>query len=1016
MVAPTKRGQRGIAAAIGMMGIMVALGCVHSGAPVTSTESAPSAELVEAAVLTDVRVEQHGDVSVVTLVGVPDAIYTAFERSEPRAIVLDLAGVQLGVNSEPMPVFDGVIQQVALIPSGALGANPATRVEIELGTDADFDVRQTSEGLVVSIMPPQLEARSAAEVDPWSDDSAPVEESSAMLESMEPEAAPLVMQSASTLRSVDVTTTEGGTLMSIVADGVIESTSTFTLEDPARLVVDLMGLASEASASKIEVGSDQVERIRIGAHPDKVRIVVDGGAGAGSFEGRRLMPVASGMLITVGSGEALAEALAAAQASSAVMAATPIESAPTESSPMEALEAEAPVAEMAASEEPEMGLEGIDEPAMPEVEQSDAPTIQIYGVHYDSQADRERVVVLADATLDYTLHTPDSDTVVISIPGAVIAPEAEGRIAPRAGGPISLIRAFAQPDVDRPEVRLVVTRAKDLEPELTQQGSLLFVDFPQEGVAPAPPAFVDTTLAESDVEAGDSSMGDAMAALEALELAEAASAEAGGELAVVELPNQPAPASIGDPYVDDSTIALPNSQAEAAETVSAVMATPVAAPASLEPPAAVEILQEGGLIDGKQYSGRRISLDFKDVEVADVLRLIAEVSDLNVISGDEVKGQVTIRMVDVPWDQALDVILLTKGLGFVRVGNVLRIAPSDVLKDEEELRLQERRAKEKLEDLMVRLVPVNYATVKDMEALVKRLLTSRGTVNTDERTNTLIIKDIESVIEEAVALVKAVDTQTPQVVIEAKIVEAALDFSRDLGIAWGLGANTLDGDGFGQSPRPRDDLGGPDFRWVGANSVSSSNLVAASQGFFGTLGALVLDEQLKIDLVVQAAESNGSGKVISSPRVVTLDNREASIEQGVSIPFQTFESGDAKLEFIDAVLSLNVTPHITADEAIIMDIEVTRNAPDDSVATPTGSPAIARNEAHTEALVRDSQTLVIGGIYTITRSERSSRVPYLHRIPVIGLMFKNKSVTDSRKELLIFVTPRIIQNSGADVT
>ena len=168
--------------------------------------------------------------------------------------------------------------------------------------------------------------------------------------------------------------------------------------------------------------------------------------------------------------------------------------------------------------------------------------------------------------------------------------------------------------------------------------------------------------------------------------------------------------------------------------------------------------------------------------------------------------------------------------------------------------------------------------------------------------------------------------------------------------------------------------------------------------------------------MVQAAESNGSGKVISSPRVVTLDNREASIEQGVSIPFQTFESGDAKLEFIDAVLSLNVTPHITADEAIIMDIEVTRNAPDDSVATPTGSPAIARNEAHTEALVRDSQTLVIGGIYTITRSERSSRVPYLHRIPVIGLMFKNKSVTDSRKELLIFVTPRIIQNSGADVT
>ncbi len=176
------------------------------------------------------------------------------------------------------------------------------------------------------------------------------------------------------------------------------------------------------------------------------------------------------------------------------------------------------------------------------------------------------------------------------------------------------------------------------------------------------------------------------------------------------------------------------------------------------------------------------------------------------------------------------------------------------------------------------------------------------------------------------------------------------------------------------------------------------------------LGAFILDEKLDLDLQLQAAEVNGDGKVISSPRIVTLDNSEASIEQGVSIPFQTFENGDAQLEFIDAVLELKVTPHITADRSIIMEVKVTRNAPDDSVFTLTGSPAIAKNEVDTETLVKDGQTLVLGGIYVIDKSQRQSRVPYLHRIPLLGAAFRSDEVSDSRKELLIFVTPRVVVN------
>ncbi|MCS5618417.1 MAG: type IV pilus secretin PilQ, partial [Myxococcota bacterium] len=565
------------------------------------------------------------------------------------------------------------------------------------------------------------------------------------------------------------------------------------------------------------------------------------------------------------------------------------------------------------------------------------------------------------------------------------------------------------------------------EPVISRHGTLLFIDFERLGVAAAaPPAFPKTestglTLASTDEPAWDQAEAtEPKAPVTSLDesekqlVAQAASVDELPEFSenlsldgLAGLDQVFAEDDTATAVMDDEFASLSGGPLDDFDEMDDVDFD-MEGPASLEPPAAVEVLQEGGITDGKQYVGRRISLDFNDVPVSDVLRLIAEVSDLNLIAGDEVKGAVTIRLVDTPWDQALDVVLLTKGLGFVRVGNILRVAPADVLAAEDELRLQERRNREKLEDLMVKLLPVNYAAVKDMSSLVKRLLSSRGTVNVDERTNTLILKDIASVLDEAVALVKAVDTETPQVMIEAKIVEANLNFSRELGSSWNLAAQPLV-DPFGGAVA-RDDLGGSNFRFHGSNGVAFSNPITSTPTALADLGAYLLDEKLDLNVALRAAESMGEGKVISSPRIVTLDNGEATIEQGVSIPFQTFEGGDAKLEFIDAVLSLKVVPHITSDRSIIMDIEVTRNAPDESVPTPTGSPAIAKAEASTTTLVKDGQTLVLGGIYTIDKSERESRVPYLHRLPVIGSAFRSKELTDLRKELLIFVTPRIVKS------
>jgi type IV pilus assembly protein PilQ len=303
--------------------------------------------------------------------------------------------------------------------------------------------------------------------------------------------------------------------------------------------------------------------------------------------------------------------------------------------------------------------------------------------------------------------------------------------------------------------------------------------------------------------------------------------------------------------------------------------------------------------------------------------------------------------------------------------------------------------------------------------MVKKLLSPRGSVNVDQRTNTLILKDIPSVIDEATALIKAIDTQTPQVMIEAKIVEANLDYLREVGSRWGVGVQPYD-DAFDTGSAFREDAGSRDFRLqpvqdilgnsVAPNNIAVSNPITEIATGVVNVGAFLLDDRFNLDLELEAAESEGEGKVISSPRVVTLDNRKASIEQGVSIPFQTFENGDAKLEFIDAVLRLDVTPHITQDKSIIMKIEVQRNAPDDSVPTPTGSPAIAKNEAETETLVRDGQTLVIGGIYVVRSADRQSRVPYLHKLPILGNAFKNNETREVRQELLLFVTPRIVVN------
>lgn len=407
-------------------------------------------------------------------------------------------------------------------------------------------------------------------------------------------------------------------------------------------------------------------------------------------------------------------------------------------------------------------------------------------------------------------------------------------------------------------------------------------------------------------------------------------------------------------------------------------------------------------VAGKVYTGKKITLDFKDADIDNILRLFAEVSDLNIITTENVKGTVTVRLVDVPWDQAFDIILQSKNLGVERIGNVMRIAPLEQISAERKLRADAAQATEELAPLVTELIQINYSTAAELAPNVKDLLSSRGTVTVDERTNTLIIKDIQLNLVTAKELVRMLDAQTPQVLIQAKVIEANLDFGRELGISWGGSF--------------QDSNIGADDTSISATGASSGDFAvdlpaSVGSGSGGAIEFLIANLQntkyLRVKL--SALESTGKGKIISAPRITTLDHTEASIEQGLRIPYlKLTDEGTATTDFIEANLKLTVTPHVTADGHIKMELTISKDTPDQSI-TVLGVPSIDKKEVKTEVLVKDGEVVVIGGIYTYTKTGSIDAVPFFYKIPLLGWLFQKRTKDDNKRELLIFIAPRIVQ-------
>ncbi len=437
-----------------------------------------------------------------------------------------------------------------------------------------------------------------------------------------------------------------------------------------------------------------------------------------------------------------------------------------------------------------------------------------------------------------------------------------------------------------------------------------------------------------------------------------------------------------------------------------------------------------------QYKGRPITINLKDAEIQHIFKLIAEVAKLdgeilNIVTSDDVRGKVSIQLEEVPWDQVLDVIMEVNNLGMKRIGNIIRVMPKDKLKKEQEDLLAASKIKEKLGNLVLEIVPVNYADASDFESKIKPLLSSRGSVTLDKRNNSLIINDLKENIDEVKKLIAKLDTPPQQVVIEARVVEANSDFSKEMGIQWGAkffkdlnggryragfsGASTrTDPTGTATFPSGAGGNAAFDLTGTGATPVPYFvNLPAATgQGAGGGINfALInLRSGVGLDIQLTSMENKGVGKILSRPRITTLNNVEANIQQGSSIPYETLSDKGTQTQFIDANLMLTVTPRITPDNSIILKVKVSNNNPNTALRSSRGVPSIDKNEASTEILVRDGQTIVIGGIIRNKEGQVKSGVPFLMDIPIIGWLFKKEAKTVENRELLIFLTPNIIKN------
>jgi type IV pilus assembly protein PilQ len=601
---------------------------------------------------------------------------------------------------------------------------------------------------------------------------------------------------------------------------------------------------------------------------------------------------------------------------------------------------------------------------------------QIRNIEFIDEPNRSSVIIDVDEATEFTIERLRDRRVSLRLEHVDLPLALERNMdATEYLGPVKIVSSYRDPNL-RGTVRVVVDLAEDVPNHVRKDGRRLFWDFQKKtgGAPPSLPAFWAPTPTTRFLPAS--------------------------KIAGVFT------------FVSDA--------AWQGQVVAAPPASPTGGTA------------RPALVGKKRYIGRRIDLDFKGADIHNILRLLADVGGVNIVVADEVRGDVTIKMRDVPWDQALDVVLRAKGLGAIREGNLLRVAPLVVLEKELEAEIARQKQIADVLPTETRLIGVSYAEASALVEKARDLLSPRGKVSFDTRTNNIIVSDVVKNLQLVEDLVRNLDTQTSQVVIEARIVEANSNFTRQIGIQWG-GSGFADathgnptglvfpynigiGGGADDSSSPMSGLV-PSAR-SGTGTSSSPNFLVnmPAPAGLGTGAAIGLTMgsvagAFNLNLRLSAMESQGQVRILSSPRITTMDNVEASIEQGVSIPVSVVSAAGAQTQFVDAKLHLGVKPHVTNEGTIALVVNITRNEPDFVNTGARGDPSIQKKEAKTSMLVRDGDTAVIGGIYTRNTGLSNTKVPFFSDIPVLGWFFRNRKENDNRSEFLVFITPRIVNRA-----
>jgi type IV pilus assembly protein PilQ len=618
-------------------------------------------------------------------------------------------------------------------------------------------------------------------------------------------------------------------------------------------------------------------------------------------------------------------------------------------------------------------------------------TVKLKNISTRVHANGASLVIEATEPVPYLTSRPDPLTVLVdlrNVGGEDVAALAS-QVKTGNGSPITNVAVEPAQSLGSPVSRVRVALAQPLVHHVRSERNTIVVDFEKPNGKQPPLVMAPASRAAPD----------AMQALSA----SPAPADAGQAGSV------PQVAAAVAPSASTSTPSL-------AQNAAPAVLQPAPTGAALQaPPAGQTPAPSGQPVGGtRTYSGHPVSLDFQGADLRAVLRTFAEISSLNLVIDPAVQGSVDVALREVPWDQALDLILRTNRLGYVVDGSIVRIAPLSALADEEAARRKLSEEQALAGDLRVLTRTLSYAKANELQALLTRsALSQRGTVQVDPRTNTLIITDLQDRLTTAADLISTLDRAEPQVEIEARIVQTNKNYARALGVQWGFNGRM-------------DPALGNTSNLAFPNSGSIGGRVGGVQGPNGTETAVGLglangtsaiglalgsvNGAFNLDVALTALEQTGNGRILSTPRVSTLNNVEAEVTQGVQIPLQTISNNTVTVTFKDAALSLKVQPQITAANTVIMKITLENATPDFSrAAGPAAIPPIDTQRAITTLLVNDGQTTVIGGIYTSNQQNSQDRTPGLSQIPLISWLFKRDRISDESRELLIFITPRIIQ-------